>query len=154
MFSEDLLLPSICVVLFSEFFADGFQFPPAFRGGFGIGHLKFVKRIQDNLGNDQPGILLIIGGNDVPGRVMGAGRGQASLISSHVMLPVLPLVNVRDAEFPVLVRLINALEESLSLLCFRQVQEEFDDPGAIAVEVVFQIHDGTIPLLPEGILVA
>jgi hypothetical protein len=32
------------------------------------------------------------------------------------MLPVFPLANVREAEFPVFVRLINALEESLSLL--------------------------------------
>jgi hypothetical protein len=40
------------------------------------------------------------------------------------MLPVFPLVNVREAEFPVLVRLINALEESLSLFVLRQVEEE------------------------------
>ena len=119
MFSEDLLLPSICVVLFSESFADGFQFPPAFRGGFGIGHLKSVKRIQDNLGNDQPGILLIIGGNDVPGRVMGAGRGQASLISLHVVVPVFPLVNIREAEFPVLLRIIDTREETIPLFAFR-----------------------------------
>ena len=99
----------------SELFADGFQFPPAFRGGLGICHLKFIKRIQDNLGNNQPGIVLIIGGNGIPGCMMGAGRIEASLISLHVILPVFPLVNVREAEFPVLLRLINALEKALSL---------------------------------------
>src|ERR1035438_1534315 len=55
----------LATVLPSEPLADGFQFPPAFRGGLGIGQLKFIKRIQDNLGNNQPGILLVIGGNDV-----------------------------------------------------------------------------------------
>src|ERR1039458_10227796 len=100
----------------SEPFADGFQFPPTFRGGLGICHFKRIERIENNLGNNQPGIFLIIGGNDVPGRVLGASRGQASLISLRVMLPVFPLVNVRDAEFPILLWLIHALEESLSLL--------------------------------------
>ena len=75
-----------------------------------------MERIQDNLGNNQPGILLIIGGNDVPRCVMGARRAQTSFIGVRVLLPVFPLVNVREAEFPVFVRLINALEESLSLL--------------------------------------
>ena len=95
-------------VLPSEPLTDGFQFPPAFRGGFGIGLLKFIESIKDNLGNNQPGVLFVIGGNDVPGRVPGAGRVQASLISLHVLLPVLPFVNVCRAEFPILVRLINA----------------------------------------------
>ena len=79
--------------------------------------------------------------------------GQASLISLHVTLPVVPLVNVREAEFPVLARLINALEESLSLLVLRQVEEDLDDPGAVTVKMLLQIHDGTIPLLPNGLLV-
>src|ERR1035437_2624383 len=101
----------------TEPFADGLQFPPTFRGGLGVCHFKRIERIQNDLGNDQPGIFLIIGGNDVPGRVMGAGRAQASLIGLQVMLPMFPLVSVREAEFPILVRLINALEESFSLLC-------------------------------------
>jgi hypothetical protein len=138
----------------SEPFADGFQFPPTFRGGLGICHLKRIERVENNLGNNQPGIFLIIGGNDVPGRVMGAGRAQASLIGLLVMLPIFPLVNVREAKFPILVRLINALEESLSLLCLRQVKEELDDPGAVAVEMLLHVHDGTISLLPDGFLVA
>src|ERR1035438_5193555 len=133
-----------------EQLADRFQFPPPFCGGLGICHLKFIERIQDNLGNNQPGILLIVGGNDVPGRVMGACRVQASLLSLHVMLPVFPLVDVREAEFPILVRLINATEESLSLLFLRKVEEYFDGPRSVTIKVAFQVHDGAIPLLPDG----
>src|SRR5271157_5891777 len=85
--------------------------------------------------------------------MMGACRGQTSLISLHVMLPVVPLVNVREAELPVFVSLINALEESLALLVLRQVKEELDDPGTVAVEMLLQVHNGTIPLLPNRLFV-
>jgi hypothetical protein len=34
------------------------------------------------------------------------------------------------------------------------VKEKFDDPSAVAVEVLLQIHDGTILLLSDGFLVA
>jgi hypothetical protein len=52
---------------------------------------------------------------------VGAGGVQALLISFRVILPVFPLVNIRQAEFPILVRFVNAREEALALLVFRQV---------------------------------
>ena len=82
-----------------------------------------------------------------------ASRAQASLKSLRVILPIFPLVNVREAEFPVLIRIINAFQESLSLLLLGQMKEELDDASAVAMEVLFQIHDGAIPFLPEGFLV-
>ena len=63
------------------------------------------------------------------------------------------LVHVREAEFPVLVRIVDALEESLSLLFLREVQEELYDSRAVAVEMALQVHDGAIALLPDGVLV-
>src|ERR1039457_1411674 len=134
--------------------ANRLQFPPAFRGGSGICHLEFIERIQDNLGNNQPGIFLVVGRNNVPGRVMGAGGVQAGLICLHVMLPVFPLVNVGEAEFPVLVRMIDALEESLALFFLRKVEKYFDDPRSVAIQVALQVHDGAIALLPDGFRVA
>ena len=129
------------MVLPSKFFADGFQFTPTFHSGLGIRHLKFIKRIKNNVGNNQPGIFFIIGGNDEPRRVLGAGCGQAIFIGLHIMFPVFSLVNVSETEFPVLVRLINAFEESFSLFVFRQMQEKFDDLGAVAVKMFLQVHD-------------
>jgi hypothetical protein len=32
------------------------------------------------LGNDQPGVFLVVGGNDMPRRVTGAGRAQTGFI--------------------------------------------------------------------------
>ena len=95
-----------------------FQFPPAFRGGLGIYHLQVIERIEDNTGNNQPGIFLIVRGNNVPGRVMGACGVQAVLVNLDVMFPVFPLVDVREAEFPVLVRLIDAVEEEFRCSSF------------------------------------
>jgi len=48
---------------------------------------------------------------------------------------------------------INAREQALSLFVLRQVEEELDDPGAVAMEMLLQAHDGTIPLRPKGLLV-
>src|ERR1700684_4648729 len=80
---------------------------------------------------------------------MGACGMKALLISLHILLPVFPFVNVREAEFPVLVRLVDALEETLSLLVFGEMEEDFDDPRAVTVEMFLQVHDGTIAVLPN-----
>ena len=85
---------------------------------------------------------------------MGACRLQTSLIRIDVILPVLPLVNVCEAEFPVLVGLIDTRQESLSLLLLRKVEKYFDDLRAIAMNVAFHIHDGAIPVIPDGFIVA
>ena len=74
------------------------------------------------------------------------------LVRFHVVLPGFPLLDVVDAEFPVLLRLIDAAEEALALFFLGKMQEELDDPGAIAVKVVLQVHDGTIPVAPDGLL--
>ena len=55
------------------------------------------------------------------------------------MFPIFPLVNVGGAELPVLVRLIDAREESLSLLFERQMQKYLDDLRAVAMEMFLQI---------------
>jgi len=78
---------------------------------------------------------------------MGACGVQALLISPRIMPPVFPLVNVRDAEFPVLLRLINAFKKALSLFVFRQMEEELDDLGAVTVEMLLQVHDRAIGCL-------
>ena len=69
------------------------------------------------------------------------------------MLPELSLFNVGKTEFPVLIRLINAFEEALSLFFFRKVEEKLDDSRSVTVEMLFQVHDGTIPFLPDSFLV-
>ena len=105
------------------------------------------------MGYNQPSILFVVGGNDIPGGATGACRSEASLIGLHVVLPQFSLGNVRSTEFPVLFRFVDACQEALSLLLLREVKKEFDDAGSIAMEVFLQIHDRTIPVVPDLLVV-
>ena len=40
-----------------------------FGARFRIAHLQPFERVEDDLRDDQPGVFLVVGGNDVPGRV-------------------------------------------------------------------------------------
>src|SRR5208283_2983206 len=137
-----------------QFLADGRQFTSARRVRFGIRHSKSFERIEDDPGNDQLGIPLVIGGYDVPRGHACACRAQTFLISLRVLLPVFPLLYVRHAEFPVLLRLIDAREKALSLLLLGQMQVELDDAGSIAGEVLLQPHDGAIAIEPDRLAMA
>src|ERR1700691_439884 len=53
-----------------ELLADSLQFPPPFWSAPGIRHLEVIQRVNENLRRDQSGILFVVGGNGVPGRVM------------------------------------------------------------------------------------
>ena len=90
----------------------------------GIAHFKVLQRIDDDTRNDQPCVLLVIGWHNVPWRGFRAGSAQTVLVSPHVLFPEFPLGDVILAEFPVLVRFINAQKKALSLLLLRQVKED------------------------------
>ena len=130
-----------------------FQFSPAFCRGRRVGRLKLPKPVQDNLRNDQPGVLLVVGRHDVPRRVAGAGCAQALLIRLHVLLPVFPFLNIGEAEFPVLFRFINARQEALSLFLLGKMEEDFHRARSIAIEMTLQVDDGAISFLPKGFLI-
>ena len=102
--------------LLLELLADRLQFLVAFRGRLGICHVESFERIEDDLGYDQPGVLLVVGGNDIPGHIACTCRAEAFPKRRHIVIPELPLLNVRKAEFPVLFRFVDAFEEPLSLL--------------------------------------
>src|ERR1019366_1663546 len=138
---------------FRELLPDFKQFLATLVARFRIGHFKTFKRIENNTRNDQPSVLFVIGGNDIPVRVPGARCAEAFFIRLHVPHPEVPLRDIHNAEFPILFRLIDALEETLSLLLLRQVEVEFDDAGSVAVEVSLEIHDGAIPVAPNRLLV-
>ena len=103
-----------CESLRCQMLPDGLQFRTSLRRGFGPCHFEIFERIEDDAGDDEPGVLFAVCGNDVPGCVMGACGVQACLIGLRVILPVFPLMNIREAEFPVLLRLVDAVDESLT----------------------------------------
>ncbi len=115
---------------------DRVQFETALFGGSGIRHIEIAQHIEHDLGDDQPRVFLVVGGDDVPWRMMSARRVKAILVGVHVVLPEFPLVDVGGAELPVLVWFIDAREKSLSLLFVRQMQKDLDDLRPITMKVL------------------
>ena len=77
-------------------------------GCCGIGRFEFPERIKNDLRNDQTSVVLIVCGNYIPGGMMRAGRAQALFVSLYVFLPELSLLNVCEAQLPVLFRIVDA----------------------------------------------
>src|ERR1039458_5861534 len=138
---------------FRQPLADQLQFLSALCVRFGVSHFESLECVENNLRDDQPSIFLVVGGNDIPRRLPGACRTEAFLISLHILLPEFPLLDIRKAEFPVLCRLVNARQKALSLLLLREVEEELDYADSVAVEVLLQIHNRTIPVVPDLLVV-
>src|SRR5664280_690838 len=138
---------------FRQPLADQLQFLSALCVRFGVSHFESLECVENNLRDDQPGVFLVVGGNDIPRRVPGACRTEAFLIRLHVLFPEFPLLDIRKAEFPVLFRHIDALKKTLSLFLLRDVEEKLDDAGSVAVEVLLQIHNRTIPVAPDLLVV-
>jgi hypothetical protein len=85
-----------------ESLSDRYQFFSSLHAGFGISHLQTFKQIDDDLGNDQSRVLLVVRWDDVPGRMMRARRAQTLLERRHIVRPEFSLVDIGKAEFPVL----------------------------------------------------
>src|SRR5271163_2751444 len=92
-----------------------FQFPPPFSRRLGICQLEAAQSIQDDLRSNQAGIFLVVGGNNVPRCVVGVGRAQAGLVSFRVVTPIFSFMNIGQAQLPILVRIVHALEQPLPL---------------------------------------
>jgi hypothetical protein len=69
----------IILASFRQQLFDRIQFETMLLGGCWIRHLEFPQRIKNDLGDDQPRVLLIVGGNDVPRRMMRACRAEGTL---------------------------------------------------------------------------
>lgn len=80
---------------------------------------KRFERSEDDLRDDQPGALFVVGGYDKQRGVFGAGGAQTVAVCSHGLIPVGPFVDIGEAELPVLVRCVDADAERSRLLVFK-----------------------------------
>ncbi len=62
-------------------------------------------------------------------------RRYCRFVGLHVVVPVLALVDVARIELPVLVRIRQALHQARLLLFPGDVQEEFQNNGAVGMQV-------------------
>src|SRR5665648_335694 len=61
------------------------------------------------------------------------------------------LVNICKAELPVLLGRVDAITKAVRLLALRQMQEDLDSPGAVAMEMLLEVTDRAEPFIPEGL---
>jgi hypothetical protein len=73
-------------------------------------------RVHHDSGDNQTGIVLVVCRHDKPRRCLSARRIQALFKRFGILLPILSFVDIRKTELPVLVRLVNPVEETLALL--------------------------------------
>ena len=106
-------------------------------------------RIDDHRGHDQPREPLVIGGHHEPRRVAGGGVADHLLVGPHVLVPVRAFAHVTRSKLPVLLRLVEPLEKSLSLLLARHVQEELADDSPVAGQVALEVADVLEALVPD-----
>src|SRR6202050_4055438 len=109
------------------------------------------RRHQDRSGG-QAAEPLVVGGHDVPGRPPGAGMGQHVVEGLLVFVPVAPLPDVAGRELPVLVRMIDPLEEPSGLLFPGQVEHDLDDVDAVTGQVAFPVVDLPVAAGPDVVL--
>ena len=67
----------------------------------GIFHFQIRQRVEDDLGDDEPGVFLVVGGHHEPRRVPGAGGGKTFFVSGLIILPEAALHQIELAEFPI-----------------------------------------------------
>src|ERR1700683_3584859 len=115
--------------------ADQGQFALLLPADTGIGELQPGYRVENDLRDEQASILLVVSGNNIPGRFLGAGGGDAFPIDLHVLVPEFAFLDIGQAELPILVRIVDAGEETLALLVLGEMEEEFDDSCAVAGEM-------------------
>ena len=120
----------------------------------GIGHVKALEGLEDDRRNDQACVFLVVGGNDMPRRDVGACFIKAGLVGAHVVVPMFALLDIGGRELPVFVGLIDALKKALALGVFGLVQEKLDDAHAVSMQVAFKLDDRAIALLPDRLFVA
>src|SRR5215472_9455321 len=101
--------------------------------------------------DDEPSEPFVVGRHDVPWRRLGRSSSDSFFESVHVVAPITPLVHVRTREFPVLLRIVEALQEPLLLLCARYMQEELQDDSPLPGEVVLEVSDVGEPLVPNAL---
>src|SRR5215469_12528949 len=115
-----------------------------------IFQVQFLHRLHDGRRHHEPREPLVVGRHDEPRRILRGGRPDGLLVGVHIGGPVAALARIGHGELPVLLRLIEALEEALLLFPPRQVQEELEDDGSLPAQVFLEVINVAEPLGPDA----
>src|SRR5208283_3151412 len=121
------------------------------RGHLRVLEVELLHRLDDRSRDNEAGEPLVVGGHDEPRRVLRSGRSDGLIVRAHVVVPVAAFAHVGSGEFPVLLRLVEALHEALLLLLAGQVEVELEDDHALPGEIVLEPRDVGEPLVPDSL---
>ena len=80
--------------------ADRFELFATRRIGTGMTHLHSFECLDDRFGDDEAGVLLVVGRDQMPRRLLCARRAQTGLVGHRVVIPVRSLSQVAHAQAP------------------------------------------------------
>ncbi len=115
-----------------------------------VAGIQFAHGVINERTHRQPHEPFVIGGNDVPGRPLRAGRLQHLLIGLLIFVPVLAFFDVTPGELPVFLRLVDPIQKPLFLFFLGYVQEALQNVGPIFGHVFFEVVDLLETLLPDA----
>ena len=117
----------------------------------GEAQVELLDPPDDRRGHDKLREPLAVGGHDVPRRVRRRRVPDRVLVGLHVVVPVTALPDVARRELPILLGLVEALEEALLLLVAGYVEEELQDEVAVPRKVAFEARDVLVALFPDAL---
>src|SRR5687768_181906 len=93
--------------------------------------------------------MLVVRGHGVPRRPWSPGLPKAFLVGGDVVVPAVALVEIARIELPVLLGLVDTLEEAFTLLGLRYVEPELQDDRTLLGEITLVVCDRSQPIRPE-----
>ena len=109
----------------------------------GSGNLSFrlCMSVDDDGGDGEVAIPLVVGGDDEPRGMLAAGGGEDVVVGIHVPGPELALVNVGVGELPVFFRVVDAGLEAAGLFVAGDVEIELEDEDVVVGEEALELVD-------------
>ena len=119
-------------------------------GRFGELRVKLLEFFDYQLCDDKVSIPLTVGGDDVPGCVVGGCFLDCILVGCFVIGPQFSVFDVFRDQLPLFVRVCLAGNQSLFLFLVADVEEDFEGGGTFIREHSLKFVAVTEPLAPNG----
>ena len=123
------------------------------RFAFGVDLGRMEVELFNGVGQDAADEsatgVFVVGRHHIPWGPPGRGGSHHRLVGVAILVEVGALRDIGGREFPVFVGVVEAGQKSALLLVFGDVQEDLDDPGAVAVEVALEGVDVLVALMPQ-----
>src|SRR4051812_10029238 len=117
---------------------------------FGVVKIQRLERLDDRRRDGDAREPLVVGRDDVPGRMLRRRVADHVLVRVHVALPVTALPRVGRRELPVLLGIVDPIEEPTLLLLARHVEEELPDDDPVVVQVALVRAHVAVTILPDA----